>query len=75
MDGIRECIDRFNPDVIVTDGRSCRQAADFLEVGIQGVCKLKSQAVGSAPKIGEVSASGSSNSRNTPDNGMVENDK
>ena len=46
MDGVRKDIDRFNPDVVVADGRSGRQTADLFKIAVQEISELEAQPVG-----------------------------
>lgn len=53
MNGIGEGVYCLDPDIIVLDGRSGRQPADFFEIAVQGIGKLKAQAVRAAIVIVE----------------------
>ena len=50
VNGVREGVDGFDPDIIVADGRSRGQAADLFKVGIEGIGKLEAQAVRAADR-------------------------
>ena len=46
MDGVRDGIDGLDASIVVADGRGSRQAADLLEIDIEGIGKLEPQTVG-----------------------------